>query len=175
MAHSVKKTNVAQQRVVFVHKQVIMLSVNYYMEELSRDGMFRGGIIAEYSAWDRGRGEPLTKYVWISADQYATHEIHEYHDLDPLSCFEIYALSWTSWREILAQAPPRLEVMTTPDGDGHNPLCSICHEDMEWAHETECGHLFHTRCIGIWAGRTQRHQRPPSCPLCRRRISTHIL
>lgn len=149
--------------------------MNYYMDELSSNSYFRGGIIAVYDAWDRGRGEPREKYVWIVASEYETHEIHGYHSLQPLSNSEIARLSRTSWREILAQAPARLEVMTTPDTNGYNPICSICYEDMEWAHETECGHLFHTRCISLWCERIQRQRLPVSCPLCRRHISTHLL
>lgn len=44
-------------------------------------------------------------------------------------------------------------------------MCSICFETIDHAVHTECGHIFHNKCLERWI-KTSKHFNA-TCPLCR--------
>jgi hypothetical protein len=50
-----------------------------------------------------------------------------------------------------------------------NDDCAICREKMKTAKKLACGHLFHLHCLHSWI---QHHVSKPTCPTCRRPLST---
>ncbi|KAG1173706.1 uncharacterized protein RHIMIDRAFT_234637 [Rhizopus microsporus ATCC 52813] len=50
-----------------------------------------------------------------------------------------------------------------------NDDCAICREKMKTATKLACGHLFHLQCLHSWI---QHHVSKPTCPTCRRPLST---
>jgi len=47
--------------------------------------------------------------------------------------------------------------------------CSICHEDLDDAVETQCGHAFHKACLQKWAQIQPAGKK--SCPMCRAQLA----
>lgn len=134
--------------------------------EVSCHGLFRRGYICRYYIWCQLKGAVEKHLIWINAAEYIHHDIHRYHIVHILTSLEIIQMSIAEWAHVLSQTPSRVEVMTTPDDDGDVVKCPICFDDMYWARETECGHLFHTSCLNIWVHRMHHD----TCPICRSTI-----
>lgn len=55
-----------------------------------------------------------------------------------------------------------------PDQTELSQICTICIENInDNMYATECGHIFHAKCISAWTKRNQ------SCPLCRTQLRQH--
>ena len=75
-------------------------------------------------------------------------------------------------RALPVSAPPRLRVpMKRRVRKGER--CTVCQYDLDSeVVYTECSHAFHMQCLDQWAAANYDN---PTCPVCRRRLSTPLL